>query len=491
MLLLVGIFSCENEDVADFRDLRDADTVALPNLTMGSADFSNYVAIGASFTAGLTDGGLFIAAQENSFPNIIANKFALAGGGDFRQPMMSDNFGGLAAAGTRIIDPRLVFGGAGPVPLESVIGPVTVSTDIVLNNPTGPFNNLGIPGAKSFHLVAPGYGNIAGLNTMPITANPYAVRVTGNSPNATILELATAQNPTFFTISEVGGNDVLDYATSGGSNTDDITSVATFDASLNAIVSGMVATGAKGAIGNIPNITSLPYFTTVGHDVIPLDAAIAAQVNGGYAPYNTGVQLALTSNLISAEEAAARTIVFTQSSNNAVVIEDESLTDLSGFGLPNYRQATASDFIILPASTFIGTAVGGNPLLINGVTVPLADQWVLIPSEQQDIATATASYNATISSTANQYGLALVDFAAILQEASTTGIQYDDYFMNTDLVFGGLISLDGIHLTARGYSFMANAFLQAIDATYGSNFEASGNLARAGDFPTNYSPTLQ
>ena len=52
MFLLVGIFSCENEDVADFRTLRDADNVVLPDLTAGSADFSNYVAIGASFTAG-------------------------------------------------------------------------------------------------------------------------------------------------------------------------------------------------------------------------------------------------------------------------------------------------------------------------------------------------------------------------------------------------------------------------------------------------------
>jgi hypothetical protein len=47
-----------------------------------------------------------------------------------------------------------------------------------------------------------------------------------------------------------------------------------------------------------------------------------------------------------------------------------------------------------------------------------------------------------------------------------------------------------VHLTARGYALMANAFLQAIDDTYGSNFEASGNLAKANEYPTNYSPAL-
>jgi hypothetical protein len=33
--------------------------------------------------------------------------------------------------------------------------------------------------------------------------------------------------------------------------------------------------------------------------------------------------------------------------------------------------------------------------------------------------------------------------------------------------------------------------MKAIDATYGSNFEASGNFFDCGDYPTNYSPTLQ
>ena len=56
---------------------------------------------------------------------------------------------------------------------------------------------------------------------------------------------------------------------------------------------------------------------------------------------------------------------------------------------------------------------------------------------------------------------------------------------------GGAVGLDGIHLTARGYAFMANKFLEAIDAKFGSNFVASGNVAKAGDYPTNYNPALR
>ena len=86
---------------------------------------------------------------------------------------------------------------------------------------------------------------------------------------------------------------------------------------------------------------------------------------------------------------------------------------------------------------------------------------------------------------------AYINLQPILAQASSTGIVFDDYVLDTSLVFGGLVSLDGVHLTARGYALMANSFLEAIDGHYGSNFIASGNRAKAGDYPTNYSPTLQ
>lgn len=540
-LLVLGMLGCDNDTIEEIRDRNEMEP--LPELTAGEADFSNYVAVGASFTAGFTDNALFIAAQENSFPNIIANKFANVGGGTFNQPLMNDNFGGLAIGGNRIpgFNPRLVFGGAGPVSLESIIGSVTVTTDIT-SPPTGPFNNLGIPGAKSFHLVAPGYGNIQNLPN----ANPYAVRVTGNAPNASILELAVAQNPTFFTLSEVGGNDVLGYATSGGDGSNDITDTAIFDASLNALVAGLTANGAKGAIGNLPNITSLSYFTTVPFNALdPNDeengATLVAQIptlNSLYGALNGVYAFLQSQGQIS--DAAIRTVTFSETSANAVVIVDENLPNISAeiaqvleanpqfpaflaqFGLPpeaasdvaqllglvygQARPATENDLIVLPSSSIIATtntafaaflesqnlpAAVAAQFAAEGVTLPLEDKWVLLPQEQNDVAIATAAYNDSIETVANANGLALVDLNSILEQASMTGIQFDDYFLNTDLVFGGLVSLDGVHLTARGYALMANSFLKAIDATYGSNFEASGNLANAGNYPTNYSPTLQ
>jgi hypothetical protein len=316
--VLIGFTACNDEEDFD----RSEDAVVLPELTAGSVDFSTYVAMGPSFTAGITDNGLFIAAQENSFPNTLANIFANAGGGAFTQPMMSDNFGGLALNGQRITGPRLVFGGAGPVPLEAVIGPITVTTDIVLNNPTGPFNNLGVPGARSADFITPGFGNIANF---PFAANPYAIRMTGSTPDATILELAEAQNPTFFTADLIGGNDVLGYATQGGdTNFSQITDPATFAANFNTLINGLTANGAKGAVTNIPYVSNLPYFTAVPYNSLsPANPAF-----GPLIPTLNGIfgQINLVYDALGQPE---RSVVYSETAASPVLIKDENLANIA------------------------------------------------------------------------------------------------------------------------------------------------------------------
>ena len=500
-LATLVITSCDVNNVLD-----DIPEVVSPEveLNKNGLDFSKYVSVGASFTAGFTDNALFFIAQQNSFPNILAGKFET----DFNQPMMNDNIGGLLFAGNVIQGPRLYFNGAGPVPLAAT--PTTEVTTKV----TGALHNFGIPGAKSFHLVAPGYGNPAGV---PLgLANPYFARMS-SSANATVLGDAMAQVPTFFTLSEVGGNDVLGYALSGGSGVDqtgnlnpatyggsDITDPNVFASVFSNMVTTLTSGGAKGVVATVPYITNLAHFTTVPHNPVPLDAATATAVNGAYAAYNAGIQQAfnvlvslnVVTRAVADAEVAKRRINFTAGAGNAVVIVDENLTNLGSINpafaaLPQYRQATSADLLVLPSSSFIGTTVGGNPQLINGVTVPLADRWVITPQEQAAIKTATDAYNTTITAIANSNpNVALVDFKAVLEEASA-GIRFDEFNMTTSLVTGGLISLDGVHLTARGYALMANRILAAIDAKFGSNFTAATNgLAKAKNYPTNYSPAL-
>jgi hypothetical protein len=534
LFVLIGFTACnEPEDVLEDNNI-DTTTEVLPELTAGTADFSTFVSIGNSLTAGYTDNALFIAAQENSFPNTLAQKFALVGGGDFIQPLMNDNFGGLALGGTRIAQPRLVFGGAGPVPLESLIGPVTVTTDLAVNNPTGPFNNMGVPGAASFHLIAPGYGNIGNL---PSAANPYFVRMTGGTPNATIMEMAMSQSPSFVSL-WIGNNDVLGYATGGGANGAP-TGQGTFDFALSTIMTSLG--GTQGVMANIPYVTTIPYFTTVPHN--PLDPSNPAfgplipTLNGIFGQINQVFAFLESQGIPNATE---RQIVFSETSASALVIHDESLMNLSAqisgvlnasptfpafvqsFGLPaeaaplvanllglvygQARQANDGDLLVLPSSSIIGTINEGFAAFLGsqglpptlaaqfsaeGVSLPLEDKWVVIPSEQDEIKTAIDGFNSSIQAAASNAGFAFVDANALMQQLDAGGFTDGDFTSTSNLVMGGAFSLDGVHPTARGYALIANQFMKAIDATYGSNFEASGNLVDIGDYPTNYSPALQ
>lgn len=522
--ILIGFTACSDDDS------NGTGTEPLPPLTAGGADFSKYVAVGASFSAGFTDGALFIAGQQNSFPNILSQQFANAGGGSFSQPLMSDNIGGFLVNGNVASAPRLFFNGSGPQVL-----PATPTTEITTSL-SGPFNNYGIPGAKSFHLGVAGYG----------TLNPYFGRM-ASSVGATVLGDAAAQSPTFFTLSEIGGNDVLAYATSGGTGVyqlgnlnpatyggNDITDPNVFAASFEASVAALTGNGAKGVVANVPYITSLPHFTTVPHN--PLDPSNPSF--GPQIPLLNSIFGAL--NQIFAVIDPTRTIIFSETEASAVIIRDESLANISAqitgalnasptfpafiaqFGLPpqaaplvanllgvtygQTRQATENDLLVLPSSSIIGTVNNASVMAlmgqglpqalagqfsVEGVTLPLEDKWVLIPSEQMNITLATDAYNQSITAIAEQYDLALVDFKSILQVASTTGFSDGDFTLTTNLVTGGLVSLDGVHLTSRGYAVMANEFLKAIDAKYDSNFIAAGVKANVGSYPTNYPPSLQ
>jgi lysophospholipase L1-like esterase len=465
-LLLVSLTfaACTNDDTAP----GDVPVSA------GTADFSKYVSLGNSLTAGYSDGALFKRGQEGSYTNLLAQQFAQVGGGEFKIPFCGDdNLGGLLLGGTPIQGTRLFFNGSAPVNVPGT--PVTEITSQL----TGPFNNMGVPGAKSYHLAAPGYGNVAGVALGQ--ANPYFVRF-ASSPSTSIIADAAAQNATFFSL-WIGNNDVLGYATSGGAGVNqlgninpatyganDITDPGVFTNVYSGLVDAMTANGAKGVVANIPYVTTIPFFTTVPYNPVPLDAATAGQLNAGYAAYNGGLAAAFNAGLISAEEKAKRTITF-QAGNNAVVMVDSYLTSLSALGLPSYRQATSADLMVLTSRSFIGTAVGGNPQQINGVSVPLADNWVLSKDEIAEIKVAVDAYNASIKSIAEAKGLAFVDANAVMSQVFNGGIRYGNYHLTASYVTGGAFSLDGVHPSARGYALIANKFMEAINAKYGSTFK--------------------
>jgi hypothetical protein len=494
-LLAIGFVSCEPEF--------DSPVTDDGFYTSGTANLSKYVSVGNSLTAGYADGALYITGQKNSYPNIMAQQFAFAGGGDFTQPLMNDNLGGLLLGGTQITENRFVLavdadGNPGPVRL---VGNPT--TDITNHLPST-YNNMGVPGAKSFHLVAPGYGNVAGVPTG--AANPYFARF-ASSESATVLGDAVAQNPTFFSL-WIGNNDILSYATSGGAGVDqtgnfdpstygpnDITDPNVFASVYSQQVDALTGSGAKGVLVNIPEVTSIPYFTTVPRNAIPLDAATAGALNAQFSAYNTQILPGLVGvGVITPEEAALRMINFSAGQNFPIMTDDD-LTDVTAilqgppFSLPaplatllgQLRQVKSDDLIVLTASSVLGTTPDpSNPQGVIGVSIPLSDQYVLAVSEQTRITAASMAYNATIQALAGAKGLAYVDAKTALARVANGGVAYDGGVLTSQFVTGGAFSLDGVHPTPRGYAYTANLIIKAINETY----DATIPMVHIGNYAT-------
>ena len=497
-LLLVSLtfVACTNDD--------DVLVMEEP-VSAGSANFTKYVALGDSFAAGYSDAALFVEAQKGAYPNILAQQFAEAGGGAFSTPLMGDNIGGLLLGGNVIAGQRLYFNGSAPV---AVSGAPTTN---VATKVTGPFGNLGVPGAKSYHLVAAGYGNVAGVAAG--LANPYYARF-ATSATSTVLADAVAQTPTFFSL-WIGGNDVLGYAPSGGIGvnqtgnmnpatygSNDITDPTVFASVYNSLVTGLTANSAKGVVANLPYVNTLPYFTTVPFNPLSTSVLGGGNVAVGQATI-TQLNTLLYGPLKSALTffgAGDRINLLSTTVANPVLIKDESLPNLSaqltaaftptlgaqtaafyGAVFGQARQATATDLVLLPTQSAIGAAPTAttsglgfappSPLDKFGITFPLQDMHVLIPTEVAQIKVATDAYNVSIKAIADAKGLAFVDAKAIMDKLSTTGLVGNNFTMTSTYVFGGSFSLDGVHPSPRGYALISNAFIDAINSKYSSTLK--------------------
>lgn len=451
---LLSVTSCNTDFDTDVADIKT---------TNGDADFSTYVALGNSLTSGYRDGALYRDGQVESYPNIIAQQMQKAGGGEFTQPLMPNNIGGFTNLGiSGKYSLQIVNGSLSPVQSTA-----TTSLDIL----SGSYNNMGVPGAKSFHLITPNYGNISGISQG--TANPYFARF-ASSPTTSVLQDAIAKKPTFFTL-WIGNNDVLSYASSGGIGTDqtgnlnpttyrsnDITDPNVLATSIKTILEGMKSVGAKGVIANIPNVTSIPFFTTV--PAKPLTSLTEAQVNAlntAYSQYNSALLKVKSLGLISDSEYQSRLISFSANKANGAVIIDKDLTDLSAHKIPSYRQTTDKDFILLTSLSAIRN--GG------GTQTQLTDAQVLTEKEAQKVQTATKAYNTQIQALANAYNLAFVDAnAKMIELGRISGIQYNGVSYTANFITGGVFSLDGVHMTGKGYAIIANEFIKSINSKYNS-----------------------
>lgn len=448
ILSLTVLASCQPELSEDFEP------------SAGNADFSKYVALGNSLTAGFTDGALYKSAQEYSFGSILAAQFSYVGGGTFNQPLMPTDEGVGINVGPQGLSfsTKYVLGFKNDCLGETSLAPVLADPDAsqdvlmqrlmtsVVND--GPFNNLGVPGIKSYHMLNAGLG-----------LNPYFARMAQNPASDILIQMAVEQQPSFFSL-WIGSNDVLGYAITGGTS-DSITSGQTFSFVLNEILANLAAGQAKGAIANIPNIKVIPFFTTVPYNAIVLSDQ--AQVNALNAAYHD-------LNQMIKQQGSTDTIAFKPGAN-AMLIADASLP----WGL---RHIKASELVLLSIPQDSLKCAGW------GTMSPVGDQFILAEEEIGQINAAVTAYNQAIAQMANDYDLALVDIHSELNYYNEHTVYHDGIAFNTDFITGNLFGLDGIHLSPRGNALIAMHFINAINHQFRANIPQVTIAAYPGyDFP--------
>lgn len=541
MLATMGLFACQPE-------------IEVIEPVSGTADFTSYVALGNSLTAGYADGGVYREAQINSYPEMIAKSMKEVNSSlTFKTPLMPEGNGSGYL--------QLVGGAPAPLPADpSAFASVAGG---------GPYQNMGVPGARVKNLTQVGYGSAQG--------NPFYARFASN-PGATVVGEAAAQNPTFFTL-WIGNNDVLGYATSGGDQGGDaITPVEEFRTDFDKIIAGMDG-ASGGAIANIPNILAAPYFTTAAYNAFvitaeqatALNAGLRATVGAGVRPLVVagvreqvrlqvvqgaietiirpqvlaGVRAQVTAGVrqgaIDQALAAGATQAQAEAAADAFIASPEGQARIDA----EYEAFIASDAgqariqaeidgaLALPSTQALIDATtdqqmqspevqaiieqtlnqqldalladltvseGANPFVIQGApsasnptglrkatpedlilltvlgytaspefqALPvLPERFVLDVSEQAKVTAAIEAYNQVIRDAAgSKYAYVDINdfFGKVISGFSYQGVGYSPTF-----VTGGAFSLDGIHLTQRGYALAGNEFIKAINAKYNAN----------------------
>ncbi len=490
----------------------------------GSVSFTKFVAIGNSFVAGVQGGALFTDGQTNSLPAIMAKQFAVTGlgGGAFVQPdikatlgynlFITPNPGTDNKVQGRLLlqygtTPDCATGTVSPKPtaqkyalgnLEAVPNPA-LNPAFIYTGSKATLNNFGVPAITLGQALISATGNWGNPNPAVGFSPFYARLAYPGTGTSTIIGDAAAAQGSFFMM-WLGLDDFFLYAAFGGDPTKaPLNSSAAFAGQYGAALSAMLGsnTNLKGVIGNFPDIFVMPHFTSVSYNPIPLDAATASVVSSGFAGYNAALD-GLVANATAfgigpalVAEIGTRKVSFAASCTNKILITDETLTNLGPYfdalktagaitdpqraALAPYvqvRQTTATDVIPLSTGSVLGTLVGGDPTKVNGVTVPLGDQYCLIPTEITAIKAARDAFNSTISglaaSNSSRIALADVNAALVALVSNKAGVMNGVTITPNINPPTGIYSEDGVHPNTRGYAFLSTVFIQAINDKFGS-----------------------
>lgn len=379
----------------------------------GKADFTRFVVIGDSYSAGVESGSLNVNHQQFSWPSVVARQ---AGAPDFQQPLVS--FPGISQE-LELVD-VLHF------PPTITPAPGNLGQPINLNLPR-PYNNLGVPGANVSDVTT-----LTGKDSPTSTAKIFAQFVLRGL--GTEVQQAIALNPTFIAI-WIGGNDALGAVETG--NPALLTPLDTFTTAYNAMLDQLTA-GAPNAgmvVGTIPdNVAALPFLTAVP------------------------------------------TVIINPATGQAVLIGGQPVPLIADLGGGNIGPLPPGSAVLLPAATKLASGYGIPPALaavspfnqLPNAGKPLADGDVLTPAELATIQQRVDAYNTVIQQAASSRNIPVADIKGLFDRLAK-GMFVGPISVNALYITGGAFSLDGIHMTDVGYTLFADQYIETINSAYGTH----------------------
>lgn len=451
-LAVLFLAGCE-----DRSDISGVDPIL--NGKSGDADLTRFVVIGNTLAAGYQSGALFESAQQYSFGNLIAKQVNT----EFEMPLYSD-----PGSGGRMEIQALTATGA------VIVNNPNTGTPINLGYPA-PYNNLGVPGALTYDVLFATNANNCASALFANSPNPFFNLVLRNqgATQLTQLQQALLQSPTF-AILWIGNNDVLGYATSGGVSPAAPTDVATFTTLYGGISQQLAATGTKVVVANIPNVSTIPFLTTVGPALATNPLLVWWQISFSqtasglpatgliYMSHEGGTNLGiLPYNVGFADSASLR------NSTTLVSLRGSSYAQLLGQSTGKYYR----DFnLTIPLGVDTTKPFGFHP------QNPFPDIFVLDPDEINTAQSTVTNYNNAIQSIASTFNFGLVDvntlFNTVRQSDAGSGYRVDGITFRTSYITGGLFSLDGVHPTSQGHAIVANEFIKVINSEFNASIPA-------------------
>lgn len=415
----------------------DYNELMAPEVDFGTINFSRFVTIGNSLTAGYQSGSLYKSSQNYSYGNLLAQ----IAGTDFQQPLYSDP------------------GTGGRIEVES-LDPFTTTVNSSAGSPENlnypaPYNNLGIPGALLYDVLFATDANDCASALFAGKPNPMFDLILRNSALqlGSQVQQASALQPTLVFV-WIGNNDVLGFAASGGTSPSEPTSEAQFGFLYNTLGDALAVLGTDVILGNVFDVSTIPYFTTIGMQM-------SQQIPWGYLA-SLGAPGVIYQNHGETIGSGIADSLALLTGGVLVTLPGGSYAGL--IGVPTGKFYRDNNYPGLPAGIDTTKPFGVHP------QNPWPDALTLDPGEIITAQTAAEGYNNIIAATASDKGFEVVDFNSVLKNIRAKdfsgGTVINGVTFTTMYVEGGLFSLDGVHPSYQGQAIMANEIIKVLNAKF-------------------------